>query len=200
MRLCETFESIQGEGRFAGYPALFIRVSGCNLNCPWCDTKYHKDGTPISLSALINLVRESPRETIIWTGGEPTLYIRDIMPVIRATPGKTHMIETNGTRLTESLREFAYVSISPKRIEDAERANKFFSFVEEGHYDIKVVTDLKKVGMELLPYATMLMPLTTFNYKRDKAIKQRVWQFCANTGLKYAARIHIDVWGKKRSV
>jgi 7-carboxy-7-deazaguanine synthase len=96
--LSEFFESIQGEGNFAGVYSLFIRFQFCNLTCTWCDTKYtwHKTSgsyKTYTKDELKNLISEKAPYHVIFTGGEPGLYRLDEL----AVPGKKYHVETNGT-------------------------------------------------------------------------------------------------------
>ena len=69
----ETFYSIQGEGRHTGMPAVFLRLSGCSMNCSFCDTKYaFGAGKEMGAEALLNDLAQYPVKTVIITGGEPT--------------------------------------------------------------------------------------------------------------------------------
>ncbi len=108
-------------------------------------------------------------------------------------------IETNGTILGSELNCFSYVCFSPKRVNDAVRVHGFARRCLATKYDIKIVTDLQTVGVDMIKYATMLMPLTRFD-RQDGEIKRRVWEYCARKGLRYSPRLQIDVWGgqKKR--
>ena len=188
MKINEMFESIQGEGRYAGNPALFIRLSNCNLNCYFCDTEFVSGKTYLlgDLSKRINTSRE---QIIIWTGGEPTLQLEDILKVIKNTSGKSHHLESNGLVLDERLNVFDYLCFSPKNLKDAQRVKAY------GKGDIKIVTDLE-INRELIPYATMLMPITTFTEK-DQGIKRKVWDYCVKNNLRYSSRLHIDLWGNR---
>ena len=70
MRINEIFYSIQGEGHFAGTPAVFVRFSGCNLACVFCDTK-HQSFTEMTEDEIIAKVSQYPTHHVVITGGEP---------------------------------------------------------------------------------------------------------------------------------
>jgi organic radical activating enzyme len=101
----EIFESIQGEGNYAGVYALFIRFHFCNLSCNWCDTKYtwlEKSGNFKLYDAeeIKNIIAAAKPHHIIFTGGEPTFYRLDKLVV----DNKKFHVETNGTCIpTEKL-------------------------------------------------------------------------------------------------
>jgi organic radical activating enzyme len=195
IRVSEIFESIQGEGRWVGVPMLFIRLSGCNKSCDWCDSKYHIEGREYDVENLVKRILKSKLKFICWTGGEPLLQKYLIYKVIGSTCSRYHHLETNGTLLEDfDLDVFDYVVISPKDVAVAKRVSKF---VNE-NMDIKVVTDLKTVGVKLIPYATMLMPLTVDYGALDNEIKRKVWKYCVSKGLKFSPRIQVDLFGRKR--
>ena len=73
-KINEIFYSLQGEGYHTGTPAVFIRFSGCNLKCPFCDTQ-HEDGILMSDEDIVTEVSRYPAATVILTGGEPSLWI-----------------------------------------------------------------------------------------------------------------------------
>ena len=73
-KINEIFYSLQGEGYHTGMPAVFIRFSGCNLKCSFCDTR-HEEGVLMSDDEIIAEVRKYPAVTVILTGGEPSLWI-----------------------------------------------------------------------------------------------------------------------------
>lgn len=121
MKLNETFISIQGEGPQMGVRSLFIRLSGCNLHCSFCDTKYATLYTEVSKTEVAKLIKRAHGKgvrNVVWTGGEPTLQLGDIKDVIAATEDLeiTHAIETNGTKLF-GMSPFDLVVVSPKEQE-----------------------------------------------------------------------------------
>ena len=76
MRIAEIFYSIQGEGRLVGVPSIFVRTSGCNLRCTWCDTPYtswRPEGEEWTLKKIIGEVSKYPARHVVVTGGEPFL-------------------------------------------------------------------------------------------------------------------------------
>jgi 7-carboxy-7-deazaguanine synthase len=194
------FESIQGEGKYAGYPVLFVRLSGCNRKCSFCDTKYHIKGEDCLIEDVVKVINNSKQEIVVWTGGEPLKQIKEVLEVIYHTKSKQHHLETNGDLIKKDMRLlswFYYVCISPKTINVCYE-HKSYS-VDSNNVDIKVVTDLK-LNKELIPYATMLMPLTIYNKKKDKEIEQNVWNYCVKHNIRFCLRQHIHVFGKKRGV
>lgn len=95
------FKTIQGEGPFAGHPAIFIRLAGCNLQCPWCDTNYTGGRREMSLDTIMSQINHLSRDRfislIVITGGEP--FRQRIGPLVSQLFMNYHkvQIETNGT-------------------------------------------------------------------------------------------------------
>lgn len=104
LKVCETFYSIMGESTFAGLPGFFIRLSGCNLRCRYCDTTYaYEGGRPRSPAALVKAARAYPTNLVLVTGGEPLLQANTPALLTQlAEAGLTVLLETNGSL---SLRE-----------------------------------------------------------------------------------------------
>ncbi len=116
LRVAEVFTSIQGEGIWAGTPSTFVRVSGCNLRCVWCDTKYASwapEGTTIGVDEIVRDVRSRGVEHVVITGGEPMLFeaVEDLAEALSARSHKI-TIETAGTVYRELPCDL--MSISPK--------------------------------------------------------------------------------------
>lgn len=111
-KINEIFYTLQGEGHHTGYPSVFIRFSGCNLKCPFCDTN-HEDGILMSDDEIIHAVNLYSAEWIVLTGGEPCLHIDDyFIRMLKRTTGKKIAIETNGT--IPVPKSIDWVTISPK--------------------------------------------------------------------------------------
>lgn len=206
LKVNEVFESIQGEGAFQGIPVLFIRLSGCTRKCSFCDTKYHNQYKQYSVKALVDKINESDFNVVVWTGGEPLLQLDVIRNVIKQTGNKFHHLETNGdlietsTDLSTVGKLFHYVCISPKTESVAKRVHNLLitNFIKSDFtlIDVKVVTDGKEFGIDLIQYATMLMPLTVDNQLENVAIQLRVWYLCIEENKRYSARLHKIVGGR----
>ena len=95
-KINEIFYSLQGEGFHTGTPALFIRFSGCNLKCSFCDTK-HEEGEWMSDEDIVAKAKECPAKMVVLTGGEPSLWIDEAFVEKLHQAGKYVCIETNGT-------------------------------------------------------------------------------------------------------
>lgn len=134
-KINEIFYSLQAEGYHAGAAAIFIRLSGCNLKCPWCDTQ-HDDGVFMTKDEIekevINICGDL-RPMIVFTGGEPTLQLDNSEELL---PGFYRTIETNGTNEVPSWID--WVTCSPKTDMD-------FSNKKRKPDEIKVVFERRRI-------------------------------------------------------
>lgn len=111
-KLNEIFYSLQGEGAHTGTPCVFVRFSGCNLRCPFCDTQHHT-GTVMSDADIVTYINSYPAEWVVLTGGEPAMHIdNDFIHTLHVGTGKKIAIETNGTLPVPE--EIDWVTMSPK--------------------------------------------------------------------------------------
>lgn len=111
MKINEIFYSLQGEGRFTGTPAIFIRFSGCNLKCSFCDTD-HRIGIEVSIDEIINEIKKYPSKFVVITGGEPSLQVNMAFVERLHNEGYYVAMETNGTRLCPP--NIDWITCSPK--------------------------------------------------------------------------------------
>ncbi len=120
LKVNEIFASIQGEGLRQGEPTIFVRLTGCNLRCDFCDTKYAwEGGDDISVQQVIEQVKqqhkEFPADWVCITGGEPLLQdIRELSQKIKREDLKIQ-IETNGTRFQKLPIDWYTVSPKPDK-------------------------------------------------------------------------------------
>ena len=111
-KINEIFYSLQGEGHHTGYPTVFIRFSGCNLSCPFCDTQ-HDEGIYMSDDDIFHAVNLYTASWIVLTGGEPALHIdATFIKMLKRATGKKIAIETNGTVLLPEGID--WITVSPK--------------------------------------------------------------------------------------
>jgi 7-carboxy-7-deazaguanine synthase len=105
--LIELYKSIQGESSFAGRPCIFVRLAGCNLRCAWCDSEYtFTGGYESSQDEVVAAIEKlAPVRLIEFTGGEPMLQARDLIPLMERLLGQGYelMIETSGERPLDPL-------------------------------------------------------------------------------------------------
>ena len=102
LRLIELYRSVQGESSFAGVPCIFVRLAGCNLRCSWCDSEYtFTGGQPFSNDQILQEIQAlQPCRLIEFTGGEPMLQARELLPLMERLleAGYELMMETSGER------------------------------------------------------------------------------------------------------
>jgi len=111
MRVNEIFYSLQGEGWFAGMAAVFVRFSGCNLKCPFCDTDF-KSYTEMTEKEIADEIAKYPAELVVITGGEPALQLTESLVEKIHALEKSVAVETNGTKpLPDNVD---WVTLSPK--------------------------------------------------------------------------------------
>ncbi len=142
MRLNEMFISIQGEGPLSGRRSVFVRLSGCNKQCPWCDTKYASNiFVDVNPRQVFEMIDRTKIDHVVITGGEPTIQMDDLilMAALCHEAGLHVTLETNGTNMVTNPSVFDLIMVSPKTMEDAEKwiqplvdaydTKKYFKFV-----------------------------------------------------------------------
>lgn len=133
MKVVEIFTSIQGEGANCGLLVTFVRLTGCNLSCPYCDTDF-ETGTEYSTEELTAAVAAEGTRRIIWTGGEPTLRLTEELVTHFADLGYWQAIETNGTKTPP--RGLDYITVSPKVSVQTLRKNFRYTPIDEIRYPV----------------------------------------------------------------
>ena len=105
LKVNEIFHSIQGESTFAGLPCVFVRLTGCNLRCSWCDTRYaYEDGQVLSVDNIISKIQEYSCSMVEVTGGEPLLQENTPLLVDKLLSlGYRVLLETNGSMNIEII-------------------------------------------------------------------------------------------------
>jgi 7-carboxy-7-deazaguanine synthase len=227
MKISEIFYSIQGEGMLAGVPSVFLRTSGCNLRCTWCDTPYTSwkpEGNDLALEAILADVREHGSTHVVVTGGEPMIQQEMVQLTQRLKDLDLHItIETAGTVYQPVTCDL--MSISPKLANSTptERDDGRWAaqhdrlryqpavlkqLMAEYPYQLKfVVSDpgdlteteaiLKETGADRS--RVLLMPEGT----STKVLNERArWlvEICKREGFRYGPRLHIDIYGNQRGV
>jgi len=221
LKIAELFYSIQGEGSLAGVPSVFVRTSGCNLRCAWCDTPYtswQPEGTDLSLDQILDEVRAHPARHVVVTGGEP-MIAPDIIPLTeRLRRAGLHItIETAGTvfepvacdlmsispKLANSTPQGAFAAqherlrIQPDSLlELMSRYPHQLKFVIEKAGDIEEVRALVRL-LDADPANVMLMPEGT---DRDQVRERSLWlaEMCKEEGFRFSPRLHIELFGNRR--
>jgi len=157
LNVVEIFYSLQGEGARQGEASIFVRLSGCNLKCDYCDTDYDK-GKEMSLEGILSAIRQYPCKWIVWTGGEPTLQLTGEVLLFFKQQGYLQAIESNGHHKLSNLLD--YTVVSPKGVDPA-YAKKINPKVDEVR--LPVTENVEIPPIESLPIANcyFLSPIFT---------------------------------------
>lgn len=138
----EIFYSLQGEGGRSGEASIFIRLTKCNLACSFCDTDF-ADGNEMTVEEILKEISKYPCQWIIWTGGEPTIQLRDEHLAVFREKGYKQAIETNGTRRVPSMID--YITCSPKQ--DYESIKSRIPRVDEIRMPITKGDSIPEIGI-----------------------------------------------------
>ena len=141
MLISELFYSVQGEGLLAGVPSVFVRTSGCNLRCRWCDTPYassEPEGEQQTVEEIVARVREYPARHVVLTGGEPMLAkgIEDLAGRLKEA-GYHITIETAGTIEPDGIA-CDLASLSPKLADSTPDAEQFGEGWSKRHEESRI--------------------------------------------------------------
>lgn len=226
MRISEIFYSIQGEGRLAGVPSSFIRTSGCNLRCVWCDTPYtswRPEGVSRSIGEVLRAVESHPTRYTVITGGEPLLAddIEELALELKRC-GKHVTVETAGTIFKPLACDL--ISLSPKlanstpwnraegkfaEMHDGRRLNLpvIQAYLDRYDYQMKFVVEREEDFTEiqrLLDRLAQVEParvLIMAQGRTGKRLHQRArWivPLCLRYGYGFTPRLHIELFGNRR--
>lgn len=157
MRVNEIFYSLQGEGAYTGTPSIFIRLAGCNLRCPFCDTK-HEPYKDLTKEEIMAQIANFTAKHIVFTGGEPSLQLTAEICHYFKVHGYTIQVETNGTmKLPHNVVD--WVTFSPKTdyCKNAEIKQEKIDEVKvvfDGKIDVSKYLDIKAYYYSLQPCDT----------------------------------------------
>jgi 7-carboxy-7-deazaguanine synthase len=223
MKIAELFYSIQGEGKLTGVPSSFIRASGCNLRCTWCDTPYASwdpQGDQMTVAQIIDWAIRQPSQHVVVTGGEP-MIMPDIAPLCRGLRerGLHVTLETAATVYEPVAIDLA--SLSPKlsgstptgpQREAHERQRLrpevIQSFIDESPdfqlkfviskpEDIDEIDDLLSRIDRWTPADVLLMPEGITTATLDTRTPW-VAELCHRRGFRFCPRLHIAMFGNTR--
>ena len=228
MLISEIFYSLQGEGELAGMPSVFVRTSGCNLRCNWCDTPYASwapEGKQMTVDEIVAEVLKHPARHVVLTGGEPMIApeIRELATVLKKT-GHHITIETAATIAPDSIA-CDLASLSPKlknsvpdsRLDDTWRhkheALRWQPAVVQAWlagygYQLKFVVaqpaDVDEIEGMLaalggdIPRAKVLLMPEGVTVESLRAKASWLGELCKARGYRYAPRLHIELYGNRR--
>ena len=227
MKLSELFYSIQGEGKLVGVPSVFVRASGCNLRCVWCDTPYaswQPQGAETPVSKIIERALVHCARHVVITGGEP-MIMPDIAELCSAFKERGYhiTIETAATVYVDVAVDLA--SLSPKlsnstphereggrfaAMHERQRINipviqKFIDsspgfqlkFVVSDARDLDEVEALLEQLQNWQPADVLLMP-EGIDVATLESRAKWVSEACKEMGFRYSPRLHVALYGNKR--
>lgn len=227
MLISEIYQSRQGEGLLTGTPSIFVRTSGCNLRCDFCDTPFASwdpEGDQLSIEQIVQcckkLAAEHKTQHAVLTGGEPMIQ-KQLPELIDRLP--FHItIETAGTVFLPLRCDL--MSISPKlsnSTPDVERAGEWLAkhektrhqpktisrLMQEYEYQLKFVVDTPEDLPEIENYLDQLesysadrVLLMPQGINMEELSSRQVWlePYCESTGFQFSPRKHIEWYGNKR--
>ena len=212
LKIAEIFYSLQGEGALVGVPSIFIRTSGCNLRCSWCDTPYtswHPEGEERTPASILEEVQRYPATHAVVTGGEP-MIAPEIITLTEMLRPRHITVETAGTVFTPVNCDL--MSISPKLANSNQPESQRLKpvilkqLMQAYEYQLKFVIaspqDLEEVEALLIAVAAdrdkvVLMPEgTDAAILRDRS--QWLAEICKQRAFRFSPRLHIDLYGNRR--
>ena len=227
MRIAEIFHSIQGEGLLAGVPSIFIRTSGCNLRCHWCDTPYASwkpEGPEMSVEEILEKVTEWNCDHVVLTGGEPmiTLDLPELAAVLKKQ-NKHITIETAGTILPNGIpcdlaslspklsnstppperdpawaKKHEAIRLQPEVISEWIRKYPFqLKFVVSSENDLVEIKDLLSRLPPVPLHQILLMP-EGIDVKTLATRSPWLVDICKREGFRFCPRLHIELFGHTR--
>lgn len=227
MKIAEIFHSVQGEGLLVGTPSTFVRTSGCNLRCSWCDTPFTSwkpEGEDLPLGTILADVRRNWGTHVVVTGGEPMLTADVVQLTRRLKDFDLHVtIETAGT-VYQPVR-CDLMSISPKLANSTPRRQEGGKWAAQ-HDRLRYQPDVLRRLMAEFPYQmkfvlqqpedmaeirniisdtgaertrVVLMPEGT---STEQLYERSQWivEICKVEHFHFSPRLHIDLWGNQRGV
>lgn len=227
MKIAEIFYSIQGEGALVGVPSVFVRTSGCNLRCTWCDTPYtswQPEGENQPVDAIVKTVATFGANHVVVTGGEPMIAPE----IVELTKG----LREAGLHITIETAGTVYVSVDCDLMSISPKLSNSTPFEREGGrwaaqherlryqpeilrnliaaypYQLKFVVaqpedmaEIEAIRSDLGAPASRII-LMPEGIQRDVVRERGLWlaEICKRAGYRYSPRLHIDLWGDKRGV
>jgi 7-carboxy-7-deazaguanine synthase len=227
MKISELFFSIQGEGKLTGVPSVFVRASGCNLRCTWCDTPYaswNPEGSDLSIDTIAGRIESFGAKHVVLTGGEPMIMpeIAELCSILK-TAGHHITVETAATVFEPVVMDLA--SLSPKlsnstpvdreagrfaAAHDRQRLNipviqQFVNhapdfqlkFVVSNAQDMAEIDDILGQIHGWQPSDVMLMPE---GIDAGTLGSRAAWMInlCKTRGFRFCPRLHIALFGNQR--
>ncbi|HEX5229198.1 MAG TPA: 7-carboxy-7-deazaguanine synthase QueE [Bryobacteraceae bacterium] len=224
MKISEIFYSIQGEGTLVGVPSVFVRTSGCNLRCTWCDTPYtswQPEGEERSVDSIVEEVNAFGASHVVITGGEPM-----IAPGIEELTERLSQhitIETAGT--VDVHVRCDLMSISPKLANSTPHTREDGRWAAQ-HERLRYQPEILRRLIQLYPYQLKFVIADPADLLQVNSIVQDIgasrsrvvlmaegtdaatlaergrWlaEIAKSEGFRMTPRMHVDLWGTRRGV
>ena len=217
MKVCEMFYSIQGEGLTTGKTAFFIRLSGCNLTCSFCDSKYSwGEGTEMTVEQIAEAAK--PYAHIVITGGEPLTQRTELYRLLKLLENKYIEVETNGSlkpcqgTLLRVDQFNISIKLSNSGIPKEQRIvpevieyyinyslpHCWFKFVVTDEESVKEIEEI--VTQFKIPASHVVLMPEGKTHEEISSKAPFVVDMCKRYGFRYSTRLHIDIWGNKKGV
>ncbi len=210
MELAEIFYSIQGESSFAGLPCIFIRLSGCNLRCSYCDTKYaYKTNFELTIDEILNRIKEyAPLSLVEVTGGEPLLQNETYLLLNKLLKNKYKvLLETNGSILLDKVTKnvIKIVDIKTPGSKMSDKMNweniKYLNQKDEVKFVLTDKTDFdwaleKVLENNLLKYKVLFSP----EISKLNPMVLAEWILKLKLPIRMQLQIHKIIWGDRRGL
>jgi 7-carboxy-7-deazaguanine synthase len=222
VKIAEIFYSIQGEGTLAGVPSIFIRTSGCNLRCAWCDTPYtswRPEGSELSIDEILARLDAHPQARhVVLTGGEPMIAPRVAELTKRLRERGLHItVETAGTVFHPVACDL--MSISPKLAHSTPQGNwsarherlrtqldvlgrLMASYEHQLKFVVAEPRDLEEIRslLERLAANRAKVILMPEGIEAGVLRERGRWlaEICKQEGFRFSPRLHVDLYGNAR--
>lgn len=228
MKISEIFYSIQGEGTLVGVPSVFVRTSGCNLRCTWCDTPYtswEPQGEERSIGSIVDEVEGFGASHVVITGGEPMIapQIEELTDELTRRLAPHITIETAGT--VDAQVRCDLMSISPKLANSTPHTRDGGRWADQ-HERLRYQPEILRRLIQLYPYQLKFVIADPTDLQQVNAIvsdigasRSRVvlmpegvdaamlvergrWlaEIAKREGFRMTPRLHIDLWGNRRGI
>ena len=228
MLISEIFYSLQGEGELTGVPSVFVRTSGCNLRCAWCDsprTSWEPQGESLTVDQILERLAGYPARHVVLTGGEPMIAkdVRLLAAAIKAA-GRHLTIETAATVAPEGIA-CDLASLSPKLLNSApdpvahaawrkkHEATRWqpavvrqwidhypyqFKFVVARPEDVEELEHMLTALEREIPRHKVLLMPEATTLEKMRSRAAWLGDLCKVRGYRYAHRLHIELYGNRR--
>lgn len=204
MKICEIFPAVQGEGPEAGTPTVFVRLSGCNLKCAFCDTPYHINGIEMDFDEIFDDIKKYNIKHVTFSGGEPTLQNAQLVEFISKNLYDYKIsIETNGTII--AAPSYDTICVSPKKQAISISTIQYYSeipiatfkFVYESKDELWWEPIIKECNIE--KRKVYIMPEGATREEQLKKMPE-VIDYCLTKGFKFSPRLQVLAYDTKRGV